>query len=110
LVQAKIQLRAPVAKNYPDLSVLASLAPVVLAGEGDIPDKIHRGELRGDLYQLPGIDLQSVQLERGDQGLYSLTVAGVLPKRAGRYRLDLFLSPEQGKLFRYPGGEIEVKP
>ena len=111
LVQANITLRPPTPREFTRVRVLGCLAPVILDGRpGEIPLEIHRGELFGDLYQLPGIDLQELPLTPALQGDYRLQVVGVLPKRPGRYRLDLFLSPEQGQLYRYPGAEIEVKP
>lgn len=122
LVEGDFELSLPAQPHRflgTDLSVRACLAPIVLTsdqGLGDVSqekvEKIHRGEAHGDAYWLPGIDVQDIRLvptRSGSELTLECRVSGKAPEHVGRYRFDLFLSPEHGKLYRYPGFEVEVR-
>ncbi len=120
LIEANFLLNdANAAHSYPDLRVRGCLTAVIVESEEAISDDIHRGEAHGDVYLLPGVDVQDLALapeaaadktQGPAASRYRVDLCGQAPTRPGRYRMDLFLSPEHGKLFRYPGFMIEVKP
>jgi hypothetical protein len=64
------------------------------------------GEALGDYFLLPGVNLETVEIQKPLQ----LDVHAQLPDSPGFYQLDLFVSPRQGRLIRYPGPIVEVKP
>ncbi|CAM9906370.1 unnamed protein product, partial [Phaeothamnion confervicola] len=115
LISVSLRVHAPAGTSgrYPDMHVLGCFAQVVMGAAGEaVPDAIHRGELPGDLYQLPGVDVQDITPTPLPflPDCYLIEATAVAPRLPGRYRIDLFLSPEQGQLYRYPGAEIEVRP
>ncbi len=60
-------------------------------------------------YLLPGSSMSEVKLQVSSDGVWSGIVPVLLPGSPGSYRLDLFLSPLQGKVFRYELLEIDLR-
>ena len=83
--------------------MLASIAAVREPTGG--PTALKRGQKPDELYLLPGVYMQDVILKSD----LRLKVQAMLPAEPGKYQLDLFLSPQQGKLVRIPGPRVEVR-
>lgn len=95
LVPVELELKAPEG-FLSGQEVLASLAPY--------------NQEHNQFYLLPGINLVRVPLEV-EEGVLRLRLPyAMLPLEPGPWRFDLFLSPEQGEVHRYPGPVIEVVP
>ncbi|MBI3925173.1 MAG: hypothetical protein HY319_06505 [Armatimonadetes bacterium] len=66
--------------------------------------------LRERFYLLPGVNLVELQVGFESDGRTELELPAMIPYTPGTYRLDLYLSPEQGEVHRYPGPEVVVEP
>lgn len=93
---------------YPARTLLRARVELELPGEFPAHRQVQAcwafyDEARREFDLLPAVNLRQVQLDR------RLDLPMVTPQRPGRYRLGLYLSPQQGELVRIPAGHMVIE-